>query len=146
MARQLRCCALAAALLAAADAGAEDRFKLVAHAATGVKRLTRAEVSDLFLKRSSQLPGGAAAVPVDQSAVSPVRQSFSTDVLEKKTDAVLQYWQQQIFSGRGTPPQVKQTDAEVLAFVAQTAGAIGYVARDTALPSGVTVVEIAPED
>ena len=40
--------------------------------------------------------------------------------------AVQNFWLQQVYSGRNTPPPVKATDAEVLAYVAATPGAIGY--------------------
>ena len=58
-----------------------------------------------------------------------------------RISAIESYWRQQIYSGRGVPPPVKATDADVVAFVAANPGGIGYVsaAADTA---GVKVVEI----
>jgi len=54
---------------------------------------------------------------------------------------VKSYWQQQIFSGRDVPPVEKSSDAQVVAFVKQNPGAIGYVAEgtDTAGTKVVTV-------
>jgi ABC-type phosphate transport system substrate-binding protein len=42
-----------------------------------------------------------------------------------------------------TPPPVKTTDEEVVAFVASTPGAIGYVSPSALLPEGVKPVELA---
>lgn len=44
------------------------------------------------------------------------------------------FLQQQIFSGRATPPAELASDAEVIAFVARTPGAIGYVSAGATLP------------
>jgi len=41
-----------------------------------------------------------------------------------------------------TPPPVKQTDQDVLAFVAATPGAIGYVSTSIPLPEGVREIAI----
>jgi len=40
------------------------------------------------------------------------------------------------------PPPVKATDAEVIAFVAKNAGAVGYVAAGTALPPDVRALTL----
>ena len=46
-----------------------------------------------------------------------------------------------IFSGKGIPPPEKASDAEIVTFVRDTPGAIGYVAPGADL-SGVKVVAI----
>jgi hypothetical protein len=71
-------------------------------------------------------------VPVDQSARTLVRLAFTREVLKleglPQISAVENYWQQLLFSGRGAPPAIKASDAEVVAFVTATPGAVGYVA------------------
>ena len=63
-----------------------------------------------------------------------MRVAFTGEVLKAegldKMSSVENYWQQQIFSGRGSPPPIKASDQEVLAFVAANPGAIGYVSAD----------------
>jgi ABC-type phosphate transport system substrate-binding protein len=84
-------------------------------------------------------------MPVDQSAGSQVRSAFTRAVLSVEgmgqISAVQNFWLQQVYSGRNTPPLVKAADADVLAFVAGTPGAVGYVG---ALPAagGVKVLTI----
>ena len=56
-----------------------------------------------------------------------------------KMSAVANYWQRQIFSGRGTPPPIKESDAEVIAFVAANPGAIGYVSADAEVSVDMTL-------
>ena len=80
--------------------------------------------------------------PVDLAEASGIRKAFSSEVVGKDVATVRSYWQQQLFTGRGVPPVVKASDAEVLAFVASRPGAIGYVSAGAALPDGVKAVRI----
>jgi ABC-type phosphate transport system substrate-binding protein len=129
--------ALAAALLgvmSGAPLGAADAgFKVVVSPASPVSSLERREVARMFLKRTSRWPDGKDVVPVDQSSRSETRTAFTRLVLGAegldKMSSVENFWQQQVFSGRGVPPLVKAGDAEVIAFVASNPGAIGYVSK-----------------
>jgi ABC-type phosphate transport system substrate-binding protein len=126
---------------AAAPADAAD-YKLIAHPQVEVGQLTRDEVSRLFLKKETSLGDGSQALPVDLQSDSPTREAFSKDVHGMGVGAVYSYWQRQIFGGRSTPPLVKQSEADVVAWVSANAGAIGYVSA-AAVVSGVRVIEIA---
>lgn len=128
-------------LVVATPVAAAD-YTLVAHPSVEESQMSRDEVSRLFLKKETVLRNGAEAIPVDQQSDSPLRESFSQDVHGKGVGAIYSYWQRQIFSGRGTPPQVKRSDAEVLAWVRANPGAIGYVSA-SAVIAGVRVIEIA---
>jgi ABC-type phosphate transport system substrate-binding protein len=87
----------------------------------------------MFLRLQTDWPDGGHARPVDQSKSSPVRDAFSREVLGKSLAAVEQYWTQAIFSGRAVPPVEKRTDADVLAYVRENPGAIGYVSASSPL-------------
>jgi ABC-type phosphate transport system substrate-binding protein len=78
---------------------------------------------------------------VDQSVRSAVRRSFSNDVLQQNLVEVQVYWQRRMARGV-TPPPVKASDGEILAYVASTPGAIGYVSPATPLPDSVKAVQI----
>jgi ABC-type phosphate transport system substrate-binding protein len=81
----------------------------------------------MFLRLQTAWPEGGNVKPVDQAKSSPVREAFSREVLGKSIGAVEQYWTQAIFSGRAVPPVEKRSDADVVAYVRETPGAIGYV-------------------
>jgi ABC-type phosphate transport system substrate-binding protein len=118
-------------------------FMLVVNVKNPVRELTRDQAARLFLKKSVTWSNGGVAEPVDQDKSSKAREAFSLRVLARSVDAVEMYWQAQIYSGRDVPPTVKRNDAEVLAFVAADARAIGYVAAGTTLPSDVRPVLIS---
>ncbi len=50
-------------------------------------------------------------------------------------------WKKVVFTGAGTPPKILKTEADLIEFVAETAGAIGYI--DAATPhEGVNVIAL----
>jgi hypothetical protein len=129
----------------ARPATTDTGFKVIVGASSPVSELKREEVARIFLKKLTRWKDGKEVSPVDQSARSPVRAAFSHGVLAveglAKISAVENYWRQQIYSGRGTPPAVKTSDDEVRRFVAATPGGIGYVSEDADL-TGVKAVKV----
>jgi ABC-type phosphate transport system substrate-binding protein len=131
------CTPVQPAVAQGADGDDGVAYIVVVNAANPLDAIDRNALHRIFLGQSRNWPGGGAAHPVDQSAASDVRESFSRGVLRQSLAAVNAYWQRQILAGRATPPQVKPSDAEVLDFVASDAQAVGYVASATALPPAV---------
>jgi ABC-type phosphate transport system substrate-binding protein len=135
---------LAPGLAPAPEAGPPE-YKVVVASANPLAEIGRGELAKIFLKSVTRWKDGREIAPVDQSGRSAVRTEFTRDVLDSagmsRISAVESYWQQQIYSGRGVPPPVKASDAEVVAFVAANPGGIGYVSAvaDTA---GVKVLQV----
>lgn len=122
---------VAIVLLAAANIWAQgDSYKVVVNPSNPVSAMSKAEISRIFLKKTTKFPDGRSASPVDLPANSSVRETFSSHVLGKPASAVDAYWQQQIFSGRDIPPPQKSEDAAV-SFVRSNENGIAYV------PAGV---------
>lgn len=108
-----------------------EEFVVVVNRSVPVTFLSKADLADIFLKKTSHWKDGSAVAPVDLASDSPTRASFSESVLDRQVSAIKSYWQRQIFSGRAVPPPERPNDEEVLAFVRDRPGAIGYVASST---------------
>ncbi len=119
-----------------------QEFKVVVNAANPISEISKSDASKIFQKKSQKFGNGQRASPVDLPANSPVREQFSQGVHGRSASAIASYWQQQIFSGRGVPPEEKASDSAVLDFVRSNPDGIGYVAADTSLGDGVKVVTI----
>lgn len=100
---------------------------VVVSAKSTVPSLTADQVSQLFLGKSATLPGGAAAVLIDQPEGSPARDEFYTKAAGKNSAQMKSLWSRLTFSGAAQPPKVVAGPAEVKKAVAETAGAIGYI-------------------
>ena len=133
--------AAALALTFAPSAAAAGGYQIVVNPSNPAAAVPAAQLSRMFLKKLPKWDHGAAVVPVDQPAETPVRAEFSKGVHNKPVAAVVAYWQQQIFAGRDVPPVEKAGDEAVLAFVRANPGAVGYVSP-SANTSGVKVLEV----
>jgi ABC-type phosphate transport system substrate-binding protein len=137
---------MSAALGSVTAPAADNRpFVVIVGASNPASAIKRQDLARFFLKKTGRWSDGRGVVPVDQSAGSPVRGAFTKAVLAiegmGQISAVQSFWLQQVYSGRNTPPAVKATDAEILAFVAATPGAIGYVGAVPA-DGGVKVLTV----
>lgn len=116
-------------------------YKVIVNNANPLTELSSNAVARLFLKESSTFPGGATATPVEPAKGSAARAAFTKTVLGRSVQSLDTYWQQQIFSGRDVPPVSQATDDEVVAYVRNNPGAIGYVSGTAATP-GVKVITV----
>jgi ABC-type phosphate transport system substrate-binding protein len=143
----MRTLVLALALLAApalpARAAEPDGFKVVAHPSNkAAQGLTRAQLSQLFLKKTTRWADGKRVLPVEPADLQ-TRERFARRIHGKSSTAVKSFWNQQIFAGREVPPLEKASDGEVVAYVRANPDAIGYVSPGADV-SGVAV--ITPKD
>jgi ABC-type phosphate transport system substrate-binding protein len=129
--------------LAPASAPAQEAFVVIAHPTVPGGQIKKETLLAVFLMQMTRWSDGSAIRPVDQSARAPLRASFSQQALGQSVAAVTSYWARQITSGKGPPPPVKTSDAEVIAYVKANAGAIGYVAAGSlAEDSGVKLLKL----
>jgi len=132
--------ALASAGLAK-GAAAEAAYRVIVNPQVKGSQIPRGTLSSIFLKQAAKWGDGSPVLPVDQSMRSRVRQSFTADVLGQPMVELQLLWSRKVATGV-TPPPVKQTDEDVIAFVAATPGAIGYISTTTPLPESVREVAI----
>jgi ABC-type phosphate transport system substrate-binding protein len=133
---------LTAALLLATAAGAADRpFVVVVHPDSPVASLTAAELSAAYLGKTAKWGDGSRVQPVDQPADGPLYKAMAESVHGKSPADLKGYWVKQVFAGKGVPPPTKGADGDVLAFVKNNPGAIGYVSPGADV-KGVKVVAV----
>jgi ABC-type phosphate transport system substrate-binding protein len=132
-------------LLAALPRAQAERaagFKVIASPNVKGTSLSRQVLSAVFLGKVERWGDGTRITPVDLSAMSPVRGTFSETVLGMPTIAVRRYWEQRLMGGGGTPPMVKASEEAMIEAVAANDGAIGYVSAELPVPETVKVLAI----
>jgi ABC-type phosphate transport system substrate-binding protein len=128
---------------AAPRASAEETsFRVIVHPSNPADAVTRKALSELFLKRTTRWPDGAAVHPVEPPERSTTRAHFLVGVIGKSALAVRMFWNRRVSEGREAPPLEKPSDDEVVAYVRATPGAIGYVSPAASV-SGVKVLPIS---
>jgi len=122
-------------------AGADSAYRVIVHPTVKGSQIPRATLSSIFLKQAPRWGDGSPVLPVDQSMRSSIRRSFAADVLQRPLMELQIFWSRRMATGIAPPP-VKQTDEEIVAFVAATPGSIGYVSAAQPLPEGVRQIAI----
>jgi ABC-type phosphate transport system substrate-binding protein len=116
-------------------------FTVIVNAGVKGKSISRETLTQVFLGRIDRWSDGRPVTPVDLSATSEVRASFSQAALGMSVFNVRGHWLRALSAGR-RPPLTRATDAEVIAFVASNSGGIGYVAEGAVLPDTVRVLVV----
>lgn len=116
-------------------------FKVIVNQNNPINKLKRDKISDLFLKKTDVFPDGMKAMPVDLLPNNPIRIEFSDKIHKRRVKAVESFWQQQIFTGQGVPPPVKNTEEEIIEYVMNNPGAIGYISISISSP-GIKEIEV----
>ena len=98
-------------------------------------KLSLDDIRDIYLG-DKEFSGNVRLVPVDNQAAQG---EFVAKTLAMSVDRYNTLWTKKAFRDGLNPPAVKATDTEVLEFVKQTRGAVGYVSS-TPRDKGVIIV------
>jgi ABC-type phosphate transport system substrate-binding protein len=116
--------------LALAASAASAEVVAVVSAKSPLSSLSKNEVADIFLGKASRFPDGSTAVPIDQAEGSAVREEFYLKFAGKSPAQLTAHWSKIIFTGRGQPPRIASTSAELKRLIAENPGAIGYLEQN----------------
>lgn len=94
--------------------------------------LSKYDIKNIFLGSKLTWKDGSNIFIVIQRK-NPCHKIFLKEFIDKTPAQFSNYWKKQIFTGKGIAPPAKKNDEEVIKFVSQTKGSIGYVSTDTGL-------------
>lgn len=97
----------------------------VVNESVSAAELTALDLQKIYLGKVKSWPDGAKVVPFDIQTGEAKAAMLA--VINKSSMQYDSYWKQQIFSGQGVPPKSFATEAELIAAVKSTPGAIGYI-------------------
>jgi len=99
--------------------------KVIANPSVSVSSISSDDLKEVFLEDTDSL-GGSHVQPVLLKD-GPTHEAFLKAFLGKNDSVLQTYYRSLVFSGKGEMPKVMASDADVVAYVAKTKGAIGYV-------------------
>lgn len=112
---------------------------IVANVKSSVNTLTKDQAEALFLGKLFSLPNAGLALLIDQPESSEIRTEFYKKISGKSVVQVKGIWMRLVFSGKGVPPSVVATSAEVKNAVVRNTDVIGYIEK-SAVDNTVKVV------
>jgi ABC-type phosphate transport system substrate-binding protein len=92
-----------------------------------VTTLSKTQVADIFLGKTTRFPDGSQAVPIDQAEGTLAREEFYTWIAGRSAAQMKAYWSKIIFTGRGQPPRAVSSGSEAKKLIVANPNAIGYV-------------------
>ena len=113
-------------LLAAAQSVPEKEYIVIVNEHVAVTQLNTKTVRAIFLGDKARWANDDKIIPVILES-GTVHEAFMKEVLRKTPMQFTNYWNQQLFTGKGIPPYSFETIEEMIDFVSKTRGAIGYV-------------------
>jgi TonB family protein len=114
----------------AANSLASD-IKVIANSSVRADAISSADLRRVFLEERISLADGSHVGPVLEKG-GPVHTAF-LEYLGISNDDLQAYYRTLVFTGKGSMPREFGSDAEVVAYVARTRGAIGYVGSAASL-------------
>jgi TonB family protein len=114
--------------------------RVIANPSIKAEAISASEIKSVFLKERNALRDGTHVEPV-LSPGGPAHEAFLKEYLGKSADALQNYYSTLVFTGKGAMPKTLHSDEEVVAWVARTRGAIGYVSQ-TATLDGVKTLAV----
>ena len=120
--------------------GLAGEVRIIANPSVKAEAISASEIKSVFLKERNSLRDGTHVEPV----LSPgglAHATFLKNYLGQNNDALQNYYRTLVFTGKGSMPKTLRSDEEVVAYVAKTRGAIGYVSS-TAPVDGVKTLAV----
>jgi ABC-type phosphate transport system substrate-binding protein len=127
--------------VAAKDTGG---IVVIVNPRSGVEKLSKDEIIDIFLGRYRKLPGGRVALPIDVAEASSERARFYNLLVKKTSAEMSSYWARLVFSGQTSPPFQVPDARTALELVQSSPNAIAYVDRSAVTPDVKVVFEFEP--
>ncbi len=130
--------------LLAGAANSWGQLVVIAHKAVPSDTLKKSELLDFYTCDIKKWSDGKPVVVFDLKAPSEVKMAFYR-YLGRSSSRMKSIWLKKMLSGEGEPPEAMNSEEEVLAKVAATAGAIGFVRKSHVRKDVKVILEINAE-
>lgn len=118
-----------------ADASPKRELVVIVNKANAVGSITRAELSSIYLGKRKTWATGEIVKPCDLQEPGVEEEQtamghFSVRYINKDLSSLKNYWIKMIFSGKGDPPPLLKKVEDVIRFVSEDPGSLGYLYSD----------------
>ncbi len=118
--------AILTGILLLTGAASAQGLRVIANPSVQATSISPTDLKSLYLEEKTSLAGSGHVEPVLMKA-GPAHEAFLRHVLGRTDSDLQMYYRSLVFTGRGSVPKTLDSDEAVVAYVAKTRGAIGYV-------------------
>lgn len=113
--------------LICANTHAAAEVVVIANKSAPVSSISVEQAKSIFLKKTSTFPDGSSVIAVDLPDDNSVRDEFYQKATNKNPNQVKAYWAKRVFTGKGTPNDIQNSESAVKRWVADGSSHIGYI-------------------
>jgi len=128
-------------IIAAVMNVAAGDVKIICNVSVRADSISASELKSVFLLQRRTLKDASPLVPVLEKS-GATHEAFLRQYLERGSEEIQTYYQGLVFTGKGSMPKELNSDPEVVAYIARTRAAIGYVSA-VAATEGVKVLMVS---
>lgn len=130
--------------LLAWTANASGQVAVIAHKSVPLDSIKKSVLLDFYARDIKKWSDGQPVIVFDLKPQSEVKTIFY-DYLGRSPSRMKSIWLKKMLSGEGDPPEAMASEEALLAKVAATTGAIGFVSKTLAHNSVKVLLEITEE-
>jgi ABC-type phosphate transport system substrate-binding protein len=106
---------------------ASAELAVVANPNSGIEKLSKDEIINIYMGRTRKLPNGLTGMPIDLSNTHHEKMQFYSLLVGKELAEINSYWARLRFSGLGQPPLQVNSMEDAINLVSENKGAIAYI-------------------
>jgi ABC-type phosphate transport system substrate-binding protein len=118
---------------------------VIAHSNVTLDSVTKNQLRSFFSMRRQEWPDGTAVKVYVLPDRAPLHQTFSKSHIGLFPYQLRKSWDRLVFSGTGEAPTEVNSIEQMIARVAETEGAIGYITKDSVDPRVKTLKVVGDE-
>ena len=119
---------------------AQSELVVIGNSKTVFSELNTRIISRIYTGKVIEIEG-ASVIPVNSTQTTSLRNRFLEKYLSQNENEYSAYWTVRRFIGKGTPPKEFASVTDIITYVGETRGAIGYIDNDLiSLPSSVKIL------
>lgn len=105
---------------------------IIGNSAIQESAISKSDVKRIFLGKMKKWTNGEKIKPAVLKK-GKTHQAFIETFVEKTLSTFATYWKRALFEGTGIPPKSFTSEENIIRYVSNTPGAIGYVSTETEL-------------
>ncbi len=113
-------------------------FSVVVNKANDISSISKGDLKKIYLGKKTTWSNGQT-IKVAALKKGPAHTAFLKAVVKKAPSAFSLLWKKAIFTGTGNPPKFFDNEADLLKYVAETPGAVGYSSTTSSDVKEITV-------
>ena len=110
---------------------------IIANKSVPQESIDKKDVQKIFLGKMVKWPDNSSIY--FGTCKTDAHQEFLKLYLHRSSSQFRNYWRKMVFTGKGRKPKAFQSDEELVRFVSETKGAIGYVSAEAELKNVKTI-------